>query len=175
LLANIVYVACMLDREPIPRGSLDGWVTRVQEFSAWLAGERQRTKEQRRRAAYVFAFTDTTNEVVKAAIDVGLTPEQMSGWSMQTWDKSAIGAPGISLFRAAMVDKMLAGSIWEANDLTDLMYLCTAAAYADHVVGERRTIALLRQATARLHMPVQLHTNLGSLITALAATPAARE
>jgi hypothetical protein len=169
LLSNVVYIACMLDQERTPHGSLDGWVKRVRDFSEWLAGETQRSKEQRRRSAYVFAFADTTTEVAKAAIDVGVTPEQMSEWSKGTWDKIAIGAPGISLFRSAMVDKMLAGSTWEANDLTDLMYLCTAAAYSDHVVGERRTIALLRQANARHNLPVRLHTNLASLVAALTA------
>ncbi|MGO2747518.1 hypothetical protein [Microbacterium sp.] len=86
---------------------------------------------------------------------------------MSTWASPTIGAPGISLFRSVMVDKLLAGDRWEANDLTDLMYLCTAAAYADHVVGERRTISLLRQSVTRAAAPVQLHTDLVSLIEAL--------
>ncbi|WP_445996048.1 hypothetical protein ACUWEX_09280 [Okibacterium fritillariae] len=170
LLSAVVYVSCMMDRAPTPRGNLDGWVDRVREFSEWLSGEKQRTKEQRRRAAYVFALSDTTNEVSKAAFEVGLTPDQMSYWNRATWDSVEIGAPGISLFRAAMVDKLLAGSPWEANDLTDLVYLSTAAAYSDHVVGERGTIALLRQAAARLKLPVQLHSNLASLEAVLTTT-----
>jgi hypothetical protein len=167
LVANVVLAACMLDQDPTPRGSLEGWLTNIQKFSTWLTSETERTKEQRRRSAYVYTFSDTTHEVANAALAAGVTPAQMGAWTKQTWDKPSLGAPGISLFRAAMVDKLVAGAKWEANDLTDLMYLCTAAAYADHVVGERRTTALLRQATARLKSPVRLHANLVGLLKSL--------
>lgn len=167
LLSSIVYTSCMLNREPTPRGDLSSWVTRVQEFATWLSGETGRTKHEKRRSAYVFAFSDVMKEVAQASFSVGVSPEQMSTWSRSTWHKAWTDAPGVSHFREAMVDKLVAGAKWEANDLTDLMYLCTAAAYADHVVGERRTIALLRQATRRLQSPVRLHTNLVSLVESL--------
>lgn len=66
-----------------------------------------------------------------------------------------------------MVDKMLAGARWEENDLTDLMDLCTAAGYADHVVGERRTIGLLHQSVRRLDSAAWLHTKLVSAVGSL--------
>ncbi|MGO1167414.1 MAG: hypothetical protein ACTMHL_12455, partial [Janibacter sp.] len=167
LLSSIVYTSCMLNREPTPRGDLSGWVKRVQDFATWLAGETERTKHQKRRSAYVFAFSDAMKEVAQASFSAGVSPEQMSAWSRNTWNQAWTDAPGVSHFREAMVDKLVAGGRWEANDLTDLMYLCTAAAYADHVVGERRTIALLRQTTRRLHSPVHLHTDLVSLVDSL--------
>lgn len=108
-----------------------------------------------------------TNEIARAAAEIGATPTQATEWFAGAWDQMSLGAPGITLFRSVMVDKMLAGSRWEENDLTDLMYLCTAAGYADYVVGERRTIGLLRQSVGRLQTPVHLHTKLASVVQCL--------
>lgn len=91
----------------------------------------------------------------------------MGAWTRRSWDKIWNEAPGMSHFREAMVDKLVDGAKWETNDLTDLMSLCTAAANADHVVGDKRTIALLRQATRGLKTPVGLHANLVSLVSSL--------
>jgi hypothetical protein len=63
-----------------------------------------------------------------------------------------------------MIDKLLTGHTWEGNDLTDLMYLSTAAGYCDFVAGDRRTIALLRQSKRRLGLGVELHSDLTSLV-----------
>ncbi|MCB8043274.1 hypothetical protein JM654_00825 [Microbacterium oxydans] len=166
-LSNTVYVGCLLDREPTPRGSLARWLARVQGFSSWLDGERQRSKSDRRKAARLFAAADATKEIAAAAAEIGSTPMQATEWFAGAWDQMSLGAPAITLFRSVMVDKMLAGARWEENDLTDLMYLCTAAAYADHVVGERRTIGLLHQSTRRLGTPVTLHIKLDSLVRSL--------
>lgn len=167
LLSNVVYAACLLDQEPTPRGDLSGWLERVERFASWLRSETKRPKELKRRSAYVFMVSDISKEVAHAAFAVGLSPEQMSAWTRRSWDKAWDEAPGMAHFREAMVDKMVDGAKWETNDLTDLIYLCTAAAYADHVAGDKRTIALLRQATRRLKNPVGLHTDLVSLVAAL--------
>ncbi len=166
-LSNTVYVGCLLDREPTPRGSLAGWLARVQRFSSWLDGERQRSKSDRRKAARLFAAADVTKEIATAAAQIGATSTQATEWFAGAWDQMSLGAPAITLFRSVMVDKMLAGARWEENDLTDLMYLCTAAGYADHVVGERRTIGLLRQSVRRLNVAMQLHTKLATLVQSL--------
>lgn len=152
------------DREPTPRGSLAGWLSRVQEFSSRLDGERQRSKIERRKPARLFAAADATKEIANAAAEIGATPVQATEWFAGAWDQMSFGTPAITLFRSVMVDKILAGAPWEQNDLTDLMYLCTAAAYADHVVGERRTIGLLQQSVRRLLHPVHLHTKLASVV-----------
>lgn len=166
-LSNTVHVACLLDREPTPRGSLAGWLARVEGFSSWLDGERHRSKSNRRKAARLFAAVDATKEIATAAAEIGATPAQATEWFAGAWDQTSLGAPAITLFRSVMVDKLLAAARWEQNDLTDLMYLCTAAAYADHVVGERRTIGLLRQSVRRSGVPVQLHTKLAHVVAAL--------
>jgi hypothetical protein len=166
-LATAVTVACILDRRPVRRGDLSGWVGRVTRFATWLESERDRSAAQKRRSAQAFMFGDSTTEIATAAASVGASPEQMSQWIRDTWDDTSIGAPAISMFRSAMVDKFLAGGRWESNDLTDLIYLCTAAAYADYVVGERSAVGLLSQSVRRLDAPVSLHRRIGSLIADL--------
>lgn len=162
-----VIVSSLLTRTPIPQGNLDGWVERVQNFGTWLNAQTDRTKQQRRRSAQAFAAADVGNELVRAAIKRGVTAAQMGDWYRSSWDKATLGAPAITMFRAAMIDKFLACGKWESNDLTDLMYLCTAAGYADYVVGERRTVALLRQAVAKLGARVSLHTKLATVVESL--------
>ncbi|MET3452216.1 hypothetical protein [Curtobacterium sp. 1544] len=166
-LSNVIYASMMLDQQATPRGDMAGWVQRVQEFSTWLSGETDRTKQQRRRAAEVFMFSDATREIAQAAFDAGLTPSEMSTWTQSTWHRPELGAPAISLFRATMIDKLLGSGQWEGNDLTDLFYPCTAAGYADHVVGERRTIGLLQQSVRRQRARVKLHRTLASVVKAL--------
>jgi len=166
-LSNIVYASMMLDQQATPRVDMDGWVQRVQKFSTWLSGETNRTKQQRRRSAQVFMFSDAAREIAQASFDAELTPSEMSTWTQSTWHLPELGAPAISLFRATMIDKLLGSGRWEGNDLTDVFYLCTAAGYADHVVGERRTIGLLQQSVRRLGAPVHLHRRLASVVNAL--------
>jgi hypothetical protein len=166
-LSSMVYASMMLDQQATPRGDMAGWVQRVQEFSTCLSEETNRTKQQRRRAAELFMFSDATREIAQAAFDAGVTPIEMSAWTQSTWHLPELGAPAISLFRATMIDKILGSGRWEGNDLTDLFYLCTAAGYADHVVGERRTIGLLQQSVRRLRAPAELHRTLASVVNAL--------
>ena len=105
-------------------------------------------------------------------MSIGASPANTDGWIEETWARPIEGAPAVTLFRSVMVDKLLAWSRWELNDLTDLMDLCTAAAYVDHVVRERRTVGLLRQTARRLGSPVRLHTKLASVVDALESTRA---
>lgn len=95
-------------------------------------------------------FADETGEASRAALAAGLTPEQVSSWGLATWQDDDRGRPAVSIFRSAMIDKLLTRHTWEGNDLTDLMYLSTAVGYCDFVAGDRRTIALLRQSKRRL-------------------------
>lgn len=169
-LSNLVFVSCMLDQDFVPRSSLRDWLAHIQGFADWIANEKGRTKEQRRRSAEAFALADVRKEVATAAFEIGATPAEMSKWIVGTWDDASLGGPAISLFRSVMIDKFLAGNRWEDNDLTDLMYLCTAAGYADHVVGERRTIALLEQSKRRIGSKAVLHRDLVSLARALVSS-----
>ena len=162
-----VAASILLDEAPMPKEPVPGWTDRVQRFSDWIRDEADRSKHQRRRSAAVFMFADEGREVAQAAVTAVLTPEQMSRWSHKTWLDNDRGQPAVSIFRSAMIDKLLTGHTWEDNDLTDFTYLSVAAGYCDFVAGDRRTIALLRQSTRKLGFGAQLHTDLPSLVNAL--------
>jgi hypothetical protein len=168
-MAVSVYSGLLMDRRPMARGSSDGWLERVSGFSEFLKAETG-DRSQRRRMASVFMLSDASREIASACFESGISPDEMLSWIGHSWSADQLGASAIDLFRATMTDKILSGSPWEANDLTDLMYLCTAAGYADYVVGERRTIGLLGQSTRRLGSAVRLHKNLRSLIPDLVAS-----
>lgn len=59
--------------------------------------------------------------------------------------------PALGLFREVLHDRHLnRGLTWRPNDLTDMVYLSTAAAYADAVVCENSMGSALRRGVARL-------------------------
>lgn len=81
---------------------------------------------------------------------------------------SAGWQPSLGIFRELLHEKLAdPGTVWEQNDLTDMMYLSCGAAYADHVVGERRLIGDLRCSLARLGQPSNVHSKLADLVRVL--------
>ena len=58
---------------------------------------------------------------------------------------------------------------WADNDLTDMMYLTSAAGYCDYVVGERAHTSHIANGLRRLGRAGNLHPNLRSLVTQLRA------
>lgn len=169
LLSMNVYASMFLNMTPIPGGAPEGWTKTQQRFTDWLAGETGRAKQMKRKSAEVFALSDITRELAAAAADAGVTPSQMSDWTLNHWWANKIDAmPATMMFRSILVDKHLdPATKWEDNDLTDLWFLAAAAGYSDYVVAERRTVALLSQAKRRLHAPVKIARTLSELIELL--------
>jgi hypothetical protein len=169
LLAPSVYFSLALSPEPSPRGEPGTWKEGQQIYTDWLRRETARAKDSRRKSAMVKAFADAQTELARAAASLTLAPEQLSVWVRSSWFKPLKHSPAYGLFRETYVDRHLAGARWENNDLTDLFYLSTAAAYADHVLAERRTGANLRQAGARLGLDLKVSTSFAELVDHLPA------
>lgn len=106
-LSNIVYASMMLDQQVTPRGDMKGWVQLGQQFSTWLSGETDRTKQRWRRSAEVFMFSDAMREIAQASPNEGLAPGEMSAWTQPTWHLRELETPAISLIRATMIDMLL--------------------------------------------------------------------
>jgi hypothetical protein len=65
------------------------------------------------------------------------------------------------------------GTTWRPNDLTDLLYLSCAAAYADVIVAEGHMAGILRQALGRLTRPASVFKKLRDAVPSIEALLAA--
>jgi hypothetical protein len=92
-------------------------------------------------------ITDMPMDIAQSASDNGLTPEQFDAWLAEGAETDLAAAPALGRIREVLHLRLRnADDIWEANDLIDLLYLATAGAYADVLIGERKTCNYLLRA-----------------------------
>lgn len=147
--------------------SVPGWVDRLQRITRDLAAEGPDAR--RRRAVSFETFRrDLRHEVAAAAVELGITATDADEWLTTLNEGQLASMPSLSIYRELLHEKLSdPGTIWEQNDLTDMMYLSCGTAYADHVVGERRLISDLRRALARLGRHINVHPKLADLVLAV--------
>lgn len=148
-------------------GSSPGWVDKLQRFTEWISTE-PADPCRRRQRTHVLFIADIGKELATAAHAAGVTPEQMSDWTLRHSEDALSEMPALGLFREALHDKVLEPRTqWEDNDLTDLMYLTCAAGYADHVAAERGLVSKMEQGLRRLGRTASVHRRLTDLVAAL--------
>lgn len=108
-------------------------------------GERMRaektSRERALKVAHAAVLMDRAEELAQLA-----SPGQFKDWEARAFDDVA-EMPFLGRFRAVIFARLRnANGSWSGNDFIDLNYLCSAAGYADLVVGEKRTIGDLRTA-----------------------------
>ncbi|CAN5196341.1 hypothetical protein BH09ACT5_BH09ACT5_05970 [soil metagenome] len=157
----------MLDAKYVPMGSSPGWVIKNQKFTDWLMIETARTSPQKRKSVDVLFLDDTSKEIAEEAFRAGITPEQMSTWTMSHRDVEVPVMPSLGLFRETFIGMHLNGARWENNHLTDLMYLTCAAGYADYVVAERSLAGYMQQALKRMKRPASVYRQIQDLVPVL--------
>jgi len=92
-------------------------------------------------------ITDMSKDIAQAALDNGLSPEQFGSWLADDAETALVAAPALGRIREVIHMRLRnADDKWEANDLNDLLYLATAGAYADVLVGEKKTCSYLLRA-----------------------------
>ena len=92
-------------------------------------------------------ITDMSKDITQAASDNGLSPEQFGRWLADDAETALAAAPALGRIREVIHMRLSnADDKWEANDLNDLLYLATAGACADVLVGEKKTCSYLRRA-----------------------------
>jgi hypothetical protein len=157
----------MLQDVAIGLESVPGWADRLQRVTRQLADEKPDAK--RRRAVSLETFLhDLPHELAVAAYELGVSAEDAADWLMASTEETIASMPSLGIFRELLHEKLAdPGTVWEQNDLTDMMYLSCGAAYADHVVGERRLIGDLRSSLARLRRPSNIHSKLADLVPVL--------
>jgi hypothetical protein len=166
LLSATVLIDVMLDRDHIPATPATGWAQINQQFSDWLDQE-PRDTQQKRKAVDVLLLQDLQRELAEEAHSSGITPEQMSEWVGQHRARFA-ALPALGLFREILHDRHLSrGLTWHPNDLTDMFYLSTAAAYTDAVVCERAMGSALKRGLARLGRTTPVFLRLREAVPAI--------
>jgi hypothetical protein len=157
----------MLDAAHVPPVDVPGWPLQFEAFARYLA-EHPTGPEMKRKRTHAKFVADVGTELVLAAHHSGVSPAQMSDWTLVHSDADVSGMPSLGLYREIMHEKLCDPTLrWQPNDLTDMNYLATAGGYCDHVVGERRHAAYLASAVRRLDRPVKIHRHLRSLVVSL--------
>ena len=92
-------------------------------------------------------ITDMPTDIGRAASDNGMSPEQFRTWLAEDAETTLAAAQALGRIREVIHLRLSnADDKWEANDLNDLLYLATAGAYADVLVGEKKTCSYLLRA-----------------------------
>jgi len=160
-------VDTMLDADNIPMAIPRGWVSEFQSFATFLR-RNPSSKELKRRRTFAKFIADLRLELCEEAARAGITPEQVSDWTLNQSEADLRSMPSLGLFREVLHEKLSDGSVrWEANDLIDMIYLASAAGYCQHVVGERRHTSYIGNGLRRLGRTSHVHPNLRSLIKQL--------
>jgi hypothetical protein len=157
----------MLDDVPVPLASVPGWVDRMQRTTRELAS--QVSHGRSRRAVTLEAFRhDLPHELACAAAELDVGPEDAGRWLRDLNEEQITSMPSLAIYRELLHEKLSdPATVWKHNDLNDMMYLSCGAAYADHVVGERRLTSDLRCGLGRLGRPVNVYRRLADLIHVL--------
>lgn len=166
-------VDTMLDAEHIAVDPTAGWTSEFQRFAEFLASN-PTEREMRRRRTHAKFIADLGKELPEEAYRAGITPEQMSDWTLSHSETDVAAMPCLGLFREVIHEKLSDRHLrWEDNDLVDMMYLTAGAGYSDHLVGENRHAAYLENAQRRLGRDVTVHRKLRTLVDELTASASA--
>lgn len=157
----------VLDAEHIPMSIAPGWASGFQEFATFLKSN-PKGKELKRRRTHAKFIADLGRELPEEAHRAGITPEEMSNWTLNHSEEDLRDMPALGLFREVIHEKLSDERLrWLDNDLVDMMYLTSAAGYCDHVVGERAHISHIANGLRRLGRATSIHRNLRSLVKQL--------
>lgn len=173
-MSATALIDLMLDRDHIPATPPTAWTQTNQRFSDWLDQE-SGGSQRKRKAVDVLLLQDLQRELAEEALSSGITPTQMSEWIWQHPVRFA-ALPALGLFREVLHDRHLSrGFTWRPNDLTDMVYLSTAAGYADVLVCERSMGSALQRGIARLGRTTPVFPHLREAVPAIERMLLARD
>lgn len=123
----------------------ENWIVSNAEFAKKLA-ESSLSKHEKQKIAYRRALLENEPLLAAAAAELHFGKKDISQISDRTISRLFDQMPALGVFTRLMVMRQI-NSLhkWRTNDLTDLIFLCTAAGYADYVVAEKHTGTQLRQ------------------------------
>ena len=96
-------------------------------------------------------LADMQQDIAQAALQGGLTAEQFGDWLGDGAENAFHALPALGRIREVLHLRLVnADDKWHRNDLNDILHLCSAAGYADVLVGEKKTCNYLRRVEAQV-------------------------
>ncbi|HET6479972.1 MAG TPA: hypothetical protein VFG35_08045 [Actinoplanes sp.] len=147
----------------------DKWAISFQELAVHVRGN-PKARLYLRDVTKVRVLTDIQHEMVLAAHSSGLTPLEFQKWWSTRADEDIASMPMLGRIRELVhVRVSNADDKWHRNDLNDTLFLCTAAGYADIVVGEKKMTTYLGRVHRSVRPGAQLFRRLEDALAAIEA------
>lgn len=167
LSAPGVILELLIDPDKTERIDPHDWVAACQELSAQLAVSGS-TKTEKERVAYAHAWAAGGKMIEAALAELNVDYEAIAHISTTDLSKVFQQMPMLGYFTKLTVMRQInATHIWKGNDLTDMIFLSCAAAYADYVGAEKYTGTQLRQLQRSRGIKENVHVTLESLVEAI--------
>lgn len=155
----------MLDEEHVPMDAVPNWAPQFERFARFMAGDPMGPEIKRRRTHAKF-IADLGLELPVAAHQAGVSPAQMSQWTLDHSEDDLVGMPALGLFREVLHEKLCKSTLrWEQNDLIDMMYLTVAGGYCDHVAAEKAHGDHISRGLQRLGRAANVYRNIRTLVS----------
>lgn len=150
--ASALYAA-VLDDEPLDmregHDAAERWATGFSGLAQYMREHRTSAKHARINTQ-ARLIVDLGDETAIAAQRAGLSPDQYSRWLQDDLPERLREMPYVGRLHEVLYHRLRnADTKWEGNDLIDMNFLCSAAGYADIVIGEKQTSEYLRRAQSR--------------------------
>ena len=174
--ADVVPGACaifagLLENDALspPEGEMRAlqWAQAHQQAGQKLASD-TRARAQARTVTFGWMLEELRLHLGAAAASVGLPVEEFKTWLVTRAEEDFATLPYLGRSREVFYRRFRGGGAWDPHDLVDLVFLPCAAAYADHIVCERRTADDLRIAARHHAEGASVHCTFGELVAGLA-------
>lgn len=126
------------------------WAASHQELAQHLRTNRK-ARSRLRDVSRTRFIADLQQDLARAAVSQHVGQHEFVRWLSYDAETAVGLAPALGRAREVLHRRLSnADDRWEANDLNDQLYLRTAAAYADVVVGEKKTCNYLLKTLGRV-------------------------
>ncbi len=180
LLDRITWAEALLETfvDPEPTVSDIGteraekWANSFQELAIHVRNTPQ-ARQHLRGMTRVRALNDFIQDIAQAALVAGWSTEEFQQWWSLRAENDISAVPMLGRFRELVHLRVSnADDKWHRNDLNDTLFLCTAGAYADIVVGEKKMTSYLMRVQGKVPDGARLFRRLEDALPTIEAAAA---
>jgi hypothetical protein len=141
-----VILDVLLDPERLEPRSPGEWIAVNQRITDVLR-DSSLSKMQKEMYSYIYTWMDHADAIRESFALLGLNPSAIENLEAKEISRFLVSMRMTRIYsRIAMKRHTNPNARWKGNDLTDMVFLSCAAAYADFVAAEKHTAEDLRQA-----------------------------